>query len=148
MESFQKTTSKLQMSKIYFCKQEKTFGICGENDPKNFEIGRYTTCRSCRTRLQKEKRKYGKEKECEEKTTTIDPTKNIRYVVEDTILRVPLLEGESIQEKIRNSEEDISDLSVKIHNTNLKIDTNYSYLLMYIHKLEAEIQLLKKNNLN
>jgi hypothetical protein len=136
------------MSKVYFCKQECNFQVCGETDPKNFESGRYSTCKSCRSKVKKEKRQVEKNKDSEEKMSAIDPSKNIRYIVEDTILRIPLLEGETIHEKIRNTEEDISELAVKNHNINTKIDMNYSYLLMYIQKLEAEIQLLKKNNLN
>jgi hypothetical protein len=136
------------MPKVYFCKQEHNFQICGDTDPKNFEIGRYSACKACRSKVKKEKRQVEKNKDSEEKTTSIDPSKNIRYVVEDTILRTPLLEGETILEKIRNTEEDISELAVKNHNLVSKIDTTYSYLLMYIQKLEAEIQLLKKNNSN
>lgn len=136
------------MPKVYFCKKENNFEICGETDPKNFEVGRYSTCKVCRSKSKKEKRQNEKSKDYEEKTSSIDPSKNIRYVVEDTILRIPLLEGETIHEKIRNTEEDISELAMKNHNLNSKMDANYSYLLLYIQKLEAEIQLLKKNNSN
>jgi len=136
------------MPKVYFCKQMKDSEMCGESDPKNFENGRYSTCRSCRSKSQRDKKAVEKDNTSENKTNSLDPSRSIRYIIEDTILRVPLLEGETILKKIRNCEEDISDLAVKQHNLISRMETNQSYLLMYIQKLEAEIQLFKKNNSN
>lgn len=130
------------MPKVYFCRQEINSEICGETNPENFEVGRYSSCRKCRAKYHERKRKTKKEEVIETSVEILDPLKNIRYVIEDTVRRIPLLEGQTIPDKILNIDADISELVIA--NSELKEKMNE--LFDYIKKLELEIQLLKKIN--
>lgn len=68
------------MPKVYCCKQIVNGETCGESDPAKFIEGRYTTCRVCRSQLQK---KYTVKK--------IDPVKETVKIVTDEILSSILL---------------------------------------------------------
>jgi hypothetical protein len=114
------------MTKEYFCTKILDTGLpCGERDESKFIEGRYSTCRQCRLRSMSDYNKTKTSKGKEKKTKTIDPDNDIRWLIEDTFLRVPLLSNQTIKERMEDNEFDISDLLGKHHDyveqTNLKI---------------------------
>jgi hypothetical protein len=96
--------------KVYYCTKTKDFLTCGESDPANFIPGRYSTCKACRNKYVREHNKEKKASESEEKNKEIDPGSNIRYLIIDTIRYAPIINGKSVEEKIRGNEDDISDV--------------------------------------
>lgn len=88
------------MSKQYFCKKGFDGMICGETKIENFEKGRYSICKKCKNRqcveIQKSKRLKNLELE------TINTVKEAKDIAKNVILKVPLLNGETI---IKNFED-------------------------------------------
>ena len=116
------------MPKEYFCSKILDTGLpCGERDESKFIEGRYSTCRQCRLRSMSEYNKTKTEKGKEQKSKKIDPDNDIRWLIEDTFLRVPILSGQTIKERMENNEFDVSELLEKhfdyVDKTNLKIET-------------------------
>jgi hypothetical protein len=114
------------MPKEYFCSKILDTGLpCGERDVSKFIEGRYSTCRQCRLKSMSDYNKTKTSKGKEHKNKTIDPDNDIRWLIEDTFLRVPLLSGQTIKERIESNEFDISDLLEKhfeyVEETNAKI---------------------------
>jgi hypothetical protein len=136
------------MPKVYFCKNIKSSSvICGETDPDRFEKGRYSTCRACRASSQKSKKEEIKVKEIDEKNDGIDPSRNLRKIIEDTVVYKPLFDNMTIGERFRNIDNRILD-NIEIGFDNYeKNNHNYSYLLDYIKKLEARIETLEKEKM-
>jgi hypothetical protein len=132
------------MPKVYFCKNMKeNFEICGETDPQLFSSGRYTMCRKCRTNKQKVQNDAKKESVTEQKIDTLDPTKNIRRVIEDTIIRQPLVEGMTFTEKFTDMETRIAD-SIEIScEYKYKNDVLFNKMESYIKLLENRIENLE-----
>jgi hypothetical protein len=115
------------MPKDYFCSKILDTGLpCGERDESKFIEGRYSTCRQCRLRSMSDYNKTKTSKSKEQKSKTIDPDKDIRWLIEDTFLRVPLLSNQTIKERMESNEFDISDLLEKhfdyVEKTNSKIE--------------------------
>lgn len=132
------------MPKVYFCKNIKeNFEICGETDPQHFSPGRYSMCRRCRTNKQKIQIDMKKEIITEEKIDTLDPAKNIRRVVEDTIIRQPLVDGMTFTEKFADMETRIAD-SIEIScDYKYKNDVLFNKMETYIKFLENRIETLE-----
>lgn len=143
------------MPKVYFCKNMKdNFELCGETDPQLFSNGRYSMCRKCRTAKQKIQSDIKKESKIEEKSNTIDPAKNIRWLIEDTVIRQPIIEGMTFSEKFKDMETRVSDsieISCEYQYKNdliLKKMENYIKLLENkIDNLELEIKIIKSKTL-
>ena len=132
------------MPKVYFCKNMKeNFELCGETDPQLFSSGRYTMCRKCRTNKQKVQNDAKKESVTEQKIDTLDPAKNIRRVIEDTIIRQPLVEGMTFTEKFTDMETRIAD-SIEIScEYKYKNDVLFTKMESYIKLLENRIENLE-----
>ena len=114
------------MPKEYFCSKILDTGLpCGERDVSKFIEGRYSTCRQCRLRSMSDYNKMKTDKTKEQKSKKIDPDSDIRWLIEDTFLRVPLLSGQTIKERMENNEFDVSELFEKhfdyVEKTNIKI---------------------------
>ncbi len=108
-----------KMPKEYFCKKIKDDIICGEKDPEKFSTGRYSICKECKRReiynIQKNKR----EKKLLEKITSIDSV--IKGTdLKNTILKLPLLNGESIKNNIESIVRTIDELEIH-HNNSINI---------------------------
>lgn len=132
------------MPKVYFCKNMKeNFEVCGETDPQLFSTGRYSMCRKCRSTKQKIQSDAKKENVLEEKGNTIDPSKNIRWLIEDTIIRQPIVEGMTLSEKFKDMETRVSD-SIEIScDYQYKNDLMFRKLENYIKSLENKIENLE-----
>jgi cyclopropane fatty-acyl-phospholipid synthase-like methyltransferase len=131
------------MPKDYFCSKILDTGFpCGERDVSKFIEGRYSTCRQCRLRSMSDYNKTKTEKCKEDKTKKIDPDKDIRWLIEDTFLRVPLLSNQTIKERMESNEYDVSDLlekhfdyaettNKKIENLENKLENAYKIIEMF-----------------
>jgi hypothetical protein len=132
------------MPKTYFCKVVNNFEICGETDPKVFEQGRYSTCRNCRNKKNKEIKEKNLSSQIEEKNNKIDPSCNLRYLIEDTILKVPIIDGYNISEKFKTDNEETSNILLLMQTTFTNMEKRIEYLEKYINLLELKIDTLKK----
>ena len=128
----------------YFCKNIKDgFDVCGEANPSSFTEGRYSMCKKCRTSKQKIQTDSKKESKLEEKINTLDPMKNIRRVIEDTIIRQPLVEGMTFSEKFSDIETRISE-SIEIScDYKYNFDSMFNKMEKYIKTLENKIDNLE-----
>lgn len=97
------------MPKSYFCdKLSESGAICGETDISKFIEGRYTTCKSCRLQMMSQYNKTKTSKKKDKEAKKVDPDCNIRYLIEDTIKRVPFIGFQTIPDRIESSEEDLT----------------------------------------
>jgi hypothetical protein len=107
------------MPKVHFCKKLVNGNICGQRDPDNFESGRYSICKECKKKeiyaIQKSKR----EKEKLNEVISIDSVIKSSDI-KDTVLKVPLLNGETIKENFEGVIRSIDDLRIK-HNESINI---------------------------
>ena len=135
-------------TKVYYCNKSENFKVCGETNPENFPVGRYSTCKNCRNKSVREFNKEKKMEYNEEKNKVIDPSANIRYLIVDTIRNAPIIDGQSIEAKIKNNEYDISEVlccnSDKIENAMKQIYLEFGKMSEKIKELEKEISDLKK----
>jgi hypothetical protein len=119
------------MPKEYFCTKLTDMGLpCGERDETKFIEGRYSTCRSCRLKFMSEYNKTKTNKGKEQKNKQIDPDCNIRYLIEDTIIRVPLISNQTIVERMEDTEHDVSRILLLHHE--------------YVDKSELKMEKLEK----
>jgi hypothetical protein len=132
------------MPKIYRCNKINELGItCGETEAFRFEDGRYTTCKKCRLRFMSEYNKSKKSNKKEEVVNKIDPDNNIRYVIEDTILRTKILNGASIPSKIEDLEIDISQIAEKNYEIMIQLIEFKEIVSLKMNELKKENDLLK-----
>ncbi len=134
------------MPKTYYCDKILDNGIiCGERDTSKFIEGRYTTCRACRLNLMSKYNKSKTSKKQEEVSNKIDPDTSIRYLIEDTIKRIPLINKNTIPERIEGLEEDITDVFTKQWQYVEKNDTKIEVLEKRIKHLEEYIEKINKH---
>jgi lipopolysaccharide assembly outer membrane protein LptD (OstA) len=141
------------MPKEYCCNKLLESGtVCGERDSTKFSSGRYTTCRNCRLRFMTSYNKKKTSDKKEEKNTNIDPECNIRYLIEDTIKRIPLMNNYTIPERIESFEEEYTEFLSKHERRNGTIQSKFNLLEQkieslekYIEKIEKELSELKKD---
>jgi len=142
-----KTTLTMSKPKVYFCTKTKDFKVCGETDPEKFVQGRYSTCKECRNAYVREYNKEKKQSEAEEKNKEIDPSANIRYLIVDTIRNLPVIDGHSVESKLRGNEDDISEVlctnSDNLENLKTDIYKEMRNMMNKIMELENEIIKLK-----
>ena len=133
--------------KVYFCTKTKDFKFCGETDPEKFVQGRYSTCKECRNAYVREYNKEKKQSEAEEKNKEVDPSSNIRYLIVDTIKNAPIIEGYSVESKLRGNEDDISEVLCKnvkdLENLKKDMYEETRKMMNKITELENEIIKLK-----
>jgi hypothetical protein len=143
------------MPKVYFCTKIKNFATCGETNPDNFPPGRYSTCKECRNKYVREYNKDKKDEVDEEKSKQIESHHNIRYLIIDTICNTPIISGKSIENKIRDNDDDISQVLETcgngLENFKKQVYIEFGAMMKRISDLEKEIQILKtkeslKNN--
>jgi hypothetical protein len=101
------------MSKVYYCTKVSDFRTCGETDPIKFEVGRYSTCKSCRNKIVRERTKERKVLDSEETHNKTDPSHNIRNLIMDIIKYTPIMYNKSIIEKFEDNDNDISEVLTK-----------------------------------
>jgi len=139
------------MSKQYFCKRILEAGyVCGEKDIKKFEPGRYTVCKACRLKYMSDYNKNRRNIALNERMDELDPDKKIRAVVEDTIVRIPLLDGKTIQQRMDDNEEEISNVIEFNYVSDLNLrefieKTNKTILVLQKRIEDLEIKLRNKD---
>jgi hypothetical protein len=132
------------MTKEYFCSKILSTGItCGERDSSKFISGRYTTCKKCRLQKMSDYNKSKTSKKKDEESEKIDPDCNIRWIIEDTIKRIPLINRQTIPERIESSEEDITNILNLHHEYTEKNDSMIEDLQKQIKELQTQIEFLK-----
>ena len=89
-----------KMPKQHFCKNIENNIICGEIEPEKFEKGRYSICKKCRTRTTYNIVKKKRETEKEVKLTEIKSNISITDIAKDTFLKVPVKNGETIEQNL------------------------------------------------
>jgi hypothetical protein len=130
----------MSSSKKYYCGKINNMGfICGESDASKFEEGRYNACKQCRLNYMKSYNKSKKENEKDEKVNKLDPDKNIRFVVEDTIKRIAFIEGFTIKDRIESLDKNITSVFGRTEE-NMKKYLNFENIVV------EKIQELKKEN--
>jgi hypothetical protein len=140
------------MPKEYCCNKILESGaVCGERDTTKFNVGRYTTCKNCRLKFMSNYNKSKSSGKKDEKNSIIDPEYNVRYLIEDTIKRIPLIERNTIPERIEIIEEEYIDSLTKQQIKNeqvqlkfLVLEQKINTLEKYIEKIEKELSDLKK----
>jgi hypothetical protein len=138
-----------QKTKTYFCRKASYGGHpCGETDPIKFPPGRYSECKECKNRYTRNYAAIKKGDEMDKKISKLDSDVTIRAVVEDTILRVPLVNGTSVPEMFKRGEEIHSELYMELKNK-LEIAMGHiSVLYSSIKVLNGELDLMKKEKEN
>jgi hypothetical protein len=132
------------MPKEYFCEKILPNGIiCAERDKTKFISGRYTTCKSCRLSKMSDYNRSKTNKKKDDEAEKEDPDCNIRYLIEDTIKRVPFSRQQTILEKIENSEEDITEVLNLHHEFVNKTETKIENMQKEIEELKLIIKNLK-----
>ena len=143
------------MSKEYYCKQIIDLEFCGETNPENFDPGRYSSCKSCRKKLNKESSKKIRENARREKEMDniekIDNAKgnlgqNIRNLIVDTIHTYPIFEGMNILQRIEKREFSISEHMESIQNKFSKYDLLIENITKESKKIKEENIFLKNEN--
>lgn len=140
------------MPKEYCCNKLLESGIvCGQRDQTKFSSGRYTTCRDCRLRFMSTYNKKKNSDKKDDKNISLDPDCNIRYLIEDTIKRIPLMNSYTIPERIESFEEEYTEFLSKQERKNGLIQSKFLFLEQkidtlekYIEKIEKELSELKK----
>jgi hypothetical protein len=139
------------MPKDYYCNKLLPNGtVCGEREISKFIDGRYTTCKNCRLRSMSDYNKSKTSKKKDTEATKTDPDCNIRYLIEDTIKRVPFIQRQTILERIESSEEDVTSVMNLHHEYVDKNDYKIDLLCKQLEEMKKEIKNLKEEikNLN
>lgn len=133
------------MPKDYFCNKLLPNGtVCGEREVSKFINGRYTTCKPCRLRNMSDYNKTKTSKKKDEEVTKTDPDCNIRYLIEDTIKRVPFIQKQTIIERIKSSEDDVTDILNLHHEYVEKTDFIIEKIKKQMEEMKNEIKNLKE----
>jgi hypothetical protein len=131
------------MPKVYFCRQFRDGDACGETDPAQFSPGRYTACKFCRNNIARKAMADKKIKNKDENANHLDPDQNIRYLIEDTILRMPILEKRTVKDAIDDIDQTNSDNMIAISELN---DT-LKELVERVKRIESRLITLENKNL-
>ena len=125
------------MPKEFICRQIKNGELCGETNPENFSSGRYTACKSCRSKMASKLINEKKIKDKDEKANRIDPDEDTRYLIEDTIKRIPLINNKTVQEAIRDIDEMNVNNVLQINDLNNLV----KILMQRIQVLEEKLKM-------
>jgi hypothetical protein len=119
------------MSKTYFCNKIIEDKVCGETNSENFEKGRYTLCKECKKRESYKSIKKKRDKEKEIKLEQIKPEFDASEMAKDTFFRIPIKNGETINQNIESLTRSINKI---------KVDQND-----YINIMNLNISLFQKS---
>lgn len=139
------------MPKDYFCNKLLDNGdICGERDPTKFQIGRYSSCKSCRSSFVLKHNKTKNTDKKEEKINKIDPDVNLRWLIEDVIKTKPLVKGQTIEELLNFFDNEMTINLTKQEQQNRRFieifiqhEKDMTELLNKIRELENKTKELK-----
>jgi hypothetical protein len=110
------------MPKDFLCNKIIDGVVCNENNPENFEPGRYSTCKKCRVRINREGKalKVSKVKTIEELNS--DSTQKLITKINEIVHYVGELESKIEEIEIDNKflKKEIEILNLKYENFNLK----------------------------
>lgn len=138
-----------QKTKKYFCRKASYGGHpCGETDPLKFPPGRYSECKECKNRYTRNYAAIKKGEEMDKKISKLDADVTIRAVVEDTILRVPLVNGTSVPEMFKRGEEAYSESFLELKNKLEIVTGHIGVLYRSIKVLQDELDLMKNKKEN
>lgn len=121
--SFLSTVDK--MPKVYFCDKIFEGKVCGETNQDKFEKGRYSLCKECKKKQVYQIRKSKKEEDKDKKIKEVDLEGNLREIAADTIMKIPLKNGDTIQENFKDLSREISSVR-ESHNDQINI-TNRNF---------------------
>jgi hypothetical protein len=108
------------MPKQHFCKKAENNIVCGEHNPENFEEGRYSICKKCRTKATYESVKKKRDKEKEIKVEEIKTEFNILDIAKDTFLKVPVKNGETIEQNLDSVIRSLNKIEIdRVNDTNI-----------------------------
>lgn len=125
------------MPKIHFCKNFNNSIQCGEKDPEKFEKGRYSICKSCRSKNSGEARKDKKKDEMEERLKIIDPDEDFKFLFR--YQKITLDNKHSIRDVIRS----IFNENKQIKEELSQIRNQYNIILNNMYK---DIEFLKSRS--
>jgi hypothetical protein len=135
------------MPKVFYCRQVKNGEQCGETNVENFSPGRYSACKACRSNLTSRLVSDKKVKDKNDRANYIDPDQNIRSLIEDTIKRIPFIEGRTIYDKIRDIDEmnteNVNSIGITNDNVSILIHRN-KILEEKLYELTLEVQNLRE----
>ncbi len=126
------------MPKGYCCKRIVNGELCGETDPGKFSPGRYTACKACRNMASKQTISDKKVKVRDDIAQNLDPDENIRYLIEDTIKRVRLINGNknTVEEAI-NTVDEMNSCNTEIIG---ELQDKIRYLEQRLERLEKQVK--------
>ncbi len=104
------------MTKQHFCKKIINGETCKETKPENFEKGRYSICKECKKKEVYSIQKAKKEKQKLEEVITIDSVIKGEDL-KNSILKVPLYNGETIMGNFKDVTESIDNLRIKYNDS-------------------------------
>lgn len=131
------------MPKAYLCRQFRDGNMCGETDPAQFSPGRYSACKYCRNNIAKRTMVDKKVKNLNENVDHMDPDQNIRFLIEDTILRIPILEKRSVKGAIDNIDQTNSDNMIAIS----ELSATLKEIIERLRCIESRLTTLETKNL-
>ena len=132
-------------TKQHYCEKINNMGfICRESDSTKFEEGRYNICKQCRLYYMKLYNKSKKDNKKDENVNKLDPDKNIRFIVEDTVKRMSFIEGFTIKDKIDGLDKDLSSISEKTEGNMIKYLNFENIVVEKIQELKKENDVLRK----
>jgi hypothetical protein len=133
------------MSRTYLCTKLSFGGFqCGETDPEKFPKGRFSECKECKNRYIREYSNNKRHEGINNVVEKIDPKKELRLVIENTISNEPLFKGFSIVKAIERGEETVSDLSLNISEKIDMLNRNIKLLFHENELLRNELNFLKE----
>lgn len=108
------------MPKQYFCKNIINDIVCGETESEKFEKGRYSICKKCRAKSTYDIVKKKREKEKEVKITEIKSSISITDIAKDTFLKVPVKNGETIEQNLDSVIRSLNKIEMdRVNDTNI-----------------------------
>jgi hypothetical protein len=135
----------MSKAKQHFCKHQIDDKICGDINPENFEKGRYSICKSCKKSISRNINNAKNKKEKLEKINNIDEIIK-KGDLKDIILRVPLINENTIKESIEGVIRNMNDQRIQ-YNESINI-MNFAIASFQdsLNKLQKKYDDLKKNN--
>ena len=132
------------MPKQHFCKKVENNIVCGEHNSENFEEGRFSICRKCRTRSTYESVKKKRDKDKELKIEEIKTEFNILDITKDTFLKVPVKNGLTIEQNLDSVIRSINKIEIDRTNDANIMNLNITLFQKKQNEFQKNYEDLKK----
>lgn len=132
------------MPKQHFCKTIQEDTICGEKDPEKFESGRYSICKKCRTKATNNIVKKRRELEKEARLEEIKSNMSILDIAKDTFLKVPVKNGETIEQNFDSVIRSLNKIELEQTNNINLMNMNISLFQKKQNEFQKNYEDLKK----